>query len=92
MITTKSRFIRFFPVWMALLLAPSLTLQAQSSEPLSLEPAAPVLISPTNEPEEPLNSSPTPGPDGRTPHSYLLGADDTLSVQVLEGQNPPFNR
>jgi len=70
---------------MVLFLAPSLTLQAQSSEPLSLEPAAPVLISPSNQPEESLNSSHTPGPDGHALNSYLLGADDTLTVQVLEG-------
>ena len=85
MITTKKRFLRFLPLWMVLFLAPSLTLRAQNSEPLSPQPAAPVLISASNQPEESLNSSYTPGPDGHDPHSYLLGADDTLVVQVLEG-------
>ena len=85
MITTKKRFIRFFPLWMVLLLAPSLTLRAQSSEPLSPQPAAPVLISASNQPDESLDSSYTPGADGHALNSYLLGADDTLTVQILEG-------
>ena len=85
MITTKNRFIRFFPLWMVLFLAPSLTLRAQRSEPLPRQPAAPVLISPSNQPEESLNSSYTPASDGHALNSYLLGADDTLTVQVLEG-------
>ena len=85
MITTKKRFLRVFPLWMVLFLPPSLTLRAQRSEPLPLEPAAPVLISPSNQPDESLNSSYTPGADGHALHSYLLGADDTLVVQILEG-------
>lgn len=85
MITTKKSFFRVLPLWMVLFLAPSPTLQAQNSEPLSPQPAAPVLISASNQPDESLNSSHKPGPDGRAPHSYLLGADDTLTVQILEG-------